>query len=414
MDLFLSITVLVALALIATSRRLYTARRSRFASLLISGGWPAVLVGVALGPHGGVVVTEETLTFASPLVVLVLGWVGIMVGLQARLEILRRIPRPHFTLVVGDIIFTIIGIGSIAAIGLAWWTSGEVNAAILITPWALLVASALGWSMETRSLRDESTPHDQSTELFLRVPSALASIAAIVLFGLLELIGTSSNSTGVQTLALHSSALHLGAIVALAVVLGVTGRFLLTRAGRSRANQLTVFLGLVTFVGGLSTELSSSPLFGATLAGFVLGNIATNDVLRFERFVVEAEHMIGVIVFLLAGLTADFHLTLIGMTLAAALVFVRIGLKLTLMRWAAVRQRRMAHSLTPVLSHPTVIRQSPIAVALALSLALVEPSVFHRRLLGIVLIVGVAADLASLLLWRLSRRVAPGSGGEAT
>ena len=83
MKVFLAIAALLILALVATNTRFYTFRRSRFVTLLISGGWPAVLIGILIGPHAANLVTDEILRASTPLVLLALGWIGLMIGLQA-------------------------------------------------------------------------------------------------------------------------------------------------------------------------------------------------------------------------------------------------------------------------------------------------------------------------------------------
>src|SRR5690606_36242201 len=89
--LFLTLIVLVALALIATSKRLYRVRRSRPMALLISGGWLSVGAGMLVGPNGLGAIDREMLLSLTPLMMIGLGWIGMMVGLQARREVLRSL-----------------------------------------------------------------------------------------------------------------------------------------------------------------------------------------------------------------------------------------------------------------------------------------------------------------------------------
>ena len=402
MDVFIAIAILVALALVATSRRFYTFRRSRIVTLLVAGGWPAVIVGVLLGPSASGLIADEAVLNATPFLLIALGWVGLMVGLQARWGVLKSVPREVARFVGFDLLFCVVLGGGVIGASLWFWARPASLEASLLTPWALLVAGLIGWSMETRSLRSAETSESRQLGVIIRVGGALSAIGAVALFGALSLLVTRDES-GSVVVSISDAWVELASSVFMAILLGILGRYAIARAARSTAEQLAVFLGLVALIAGIAVEFGASPIFSALLAGLVIANLLSPEALKFERFILQAEHIIAVVVFALAGLLADLRIGAGGIAAAMALSLSRLVIKPLAVRLGL--RRALESSATRLddaddLLRLAPLRQSPLAIALALSLALIDPSPFSRELLTVVLLSGILSEIFALIIQR--------------
>ncbi|MCA9310905.1 MAG: cation:proton antiporter, partial [Phycisphaerales bacterium] len=299
METFLAILVLMTLALVATSPRFYRLRRLPAMSVLMSGGWLAIAAGVLLSPEGVDLISREALRNATPLLMMALGWIGFVIGLQARREVLVNVIRETARLLVIDVVVSVAVFGGVSLFIILRWT-GHHEAAWLMGPAGLLSAAALGWSMETRSLVRDRSPRAQHLALLLRAGGTLSSLAAILWFGILYELP--HRVEGGLVLDWTGAGFRLGLAILLAILMGALGQLAFRRAGRAREQQLVVSLGIVVFVAGLATELGASPLLASMLTGVVIANLSGKEFQRFERFIIQAEHVVAVLLALIAGL----------------------------------------------------------------------------------------------------------------
>jgi len=393
MSTFLAILIVSVLALLASSPLGFRLRRSRLTSALTSGGWLAIGVGVAIGPHGLEAVTPETIRRATPLVVLGLGWIGLMLGLQAQRAVLASLPASLLRVWVADAVVSLVVFGSIGWVGASVW--GEAPGGAPVVTAALLACASLGWAMETRSLSTGDSISQRQHALVIRGAGGLAGIAAVVVFGLVYAFA--GPDTG-QRSVLAAGASRLLVAVTLGFASGLIGRFALREAAGARGQSLGVVLGLVALVGGLAFELEASPLFAACLTGVVMANLDGGELRAFERVILRAEHAVAAVFALLAGVLLDPAIGWPGLGLAALIAGARLLIKPLVMR---------AGGATPEAAGVlgwAVVRQSPLAVALAVSVLAVSTSIVSQRLLTVIVLAGVLAELTPLAAaWALRR-----------
>jgi hypothetical protein len=384
--------VLIAAGLLATTKPAYRIRRSRPVAALVSGGWISVLAGVLLGPAALGLIDREPIYQSIPLLALGLGWIGFMVGLQLRFSLLKDLPPVVYRVAAADFILTLTLFAAVAFAALAIWIP-EPAPAQLALPIAFIVACSLGWSLESRSL---GAGFDERLVLLLRASGAILGIAAVIIFGLASKL-VERDPAGLLQFTPTRAALKMVHTVALALAVGFIGRYMLRLAGANPGHQLAVFLGLVAFTAGSAKQLDASPLIAAALAGAVVANIETAGFRQFETFIYKAEHTVAILFGLLAGLLLDPVLALPAIGLAFALLVARAALKPLLFRRVALssRDRSPAGEPLPVRSaiYTAAGRQSPLMLALGVSLVLVEPSVFHKQLLAIMVVAGVLAEI---------------------
>lgn len=398
MQVFLSILVLITLALLATSRLFYRLRRARLGVMLLAGGWPAIGVGVLLGPHALEIASATAVYSATPLALMGLGWIGLLVGLQARRAVLTQLPRPVVRAAAADALAVALVFFPLAALLLSLMWRGATTGSLLFAAGALAVCS-IGWSMETRSLLVRDDPPAHAAAMLVRASGALGALAAVLALAIFDAFtGAGPGGAGAHWAIGVVIALALPVVIALGV--GFLGRETLTQAGNNSADQLAVFLGIVALSAGAAAQLGLAALVAATMTGVVLANISTKQTLSFERFILKAEHTVATLFALVAGVLLDPHIGVAGVAVAFAIAAARIALKPTVVRRAMGNDLERAARRTPTLLGPA--RQSPLALAIAVALLLENPSPLLARVLAIVALAGILSDLAVYALSRPS------------
>ena len=414
MAIFLSIAALFALALLATSKRAYRVRRSRLGSAAVAGGWIAIAVGAILGPSVSGLITPDAVLRATPLLSVGLGWIGLMVGLQARRDILAQLPRAVWRLSITD---ALLSVASVSVALLIIVKANSLGATPGLIASALLAAATIGWSMETRSLGIDMLPGagGQQRAVLLRASGGLGAILAITTFGVASAIAPLAHAT-TSTHVAPSIGVRLGALAGacvLAILFAFVAKEGLRLAGKRRAEMLVVFLGVVGLAAGVSADLGISPLFPAMLTGAAFANLRARgpsdsqaDTALFGRFILQAEHVVATIFSILAGILFDPRITLVGLLVVSAIVLVRVMVKP--LAFALADSDFAIDPSARRASRFASIRQSPVAIAIAVSLFVLAPDADAQRLLTIVILVGVSCEvLASLAVRRKS--LAPGA-----
>lgn len=401
METFLAILVLMTLALVATSPRFYRMRRIPAVSVLMTGGWLAIAAGIAIGPEGVALIPRDALLNATPLLMMALGWIGFVIGLQARREVLANVIRDVGRLVAADVLTSLLIFGGVSWL-LVWLWTDRTSLAWLAGPVGLLSAASLGWSMETRSLLRDRSSRSQHVALLLRAGGTLVSIFAIMWFGVLYDL-PSRSADGALVLDWSQSASRFGITVVMSILMGLLGQLAFRHAGREREQQLVVSLGLVVFVAGLATELGASPMLASMLTGVVIANLSGKEFQRFERFIIEAEHVVAVLLALLAGLLMELNIGTWALVLALALVVLRVLAKPLIFRMGTPKLEQASGLEARQLDVAGPVRQNPLALAFAVGFVLAEGSQFNRQLLTVVIISGVVVDFVPVVLSLIPR-----------
>jgi len=395
--IFAAMVLLSGLAILATSRSFYRFQRHRLMARYMSGGWIAVLIGFLLGPWGANVVTDEMLLEVRPALMVGLGWIGAIIGLQARRSLLLSVPAAVRRWVAFDSVAMLVLIGLVGGLILGQWLS-ETDPAWWVAPIGLLITAGIGWAAETRSLGEERSPAGRHLEVLVQAGAGLAAMVAVSIQGLIMIL-PSRDGQGDVVLDVPTGALRLLATVLLATGVGFIGRYLLQQAGRERRELLVIHIAMIAIISGIASELGVSPLFAAMLCGIVIANLGGPKLRDFERFIFRAEQPVAILFALLAGVFLDPRLGLWGLALVVALVTLRVCIKVPLMRLSLSRYHHAIPNRSPLFRAP--LRQSLVALALGVSLVLYESSVLNQRLLTVVIIVGAISEVLPFLLARM-------------
>lgn len=392
--IFLAVLALGGLAIAAGtpfSRRLH---RNRAVAALSAGGWFAVLAGLAFGPAGLDLVDEGIFAGLRPLVVVSLGWVGLVVGLQARWKILQAVPRVIWTWTAKDAAMSALVAASLGTIvfGLSV-EHGFAHPAALVAPLATLAAANLSWAPETRSLRVELSDRTRRIATLVAAAAGLSAIVAIAFAGLAAL---PIRADGIESaLELMLGVRRFGILLATAVVVAAGARFLLSLVERDSPQMLVILVGFVCIVAGVADAAGISPLLSGLLVGVVVANLSTAPLRNLESVLHRGETAGGMLLYGFAGVLVASEPGWATVALGFAIAASRILLKPATLR----RSMRIAGEELPARTPLRLasVRQAPLAVAVAISLVLVEDSMLARTLLTAVVIAGLASGLAAPL-----------------
>ena len=414
LQVFGATALVVTLGLLATTRHAYRWQRIPAVGAMMSGGWVAIALGALLGPHVLHVIDGEVLLNVRPLLMIGLGWVGVIVGMQGQSELLKRVPRVLWKWTLSDAVLSILFTGAIAMVAMSFWLPVQYRtAAWALGPALAMAACMVGWSPETRSIRVVHTPEANRLAVLVESGAGLSAMLAIGLFGLTFGL-TGRDETGQMRFFLARAAVEILIAIVVAILLGFGGRFMLRRADRSRPDMLAVFLGLVAISAGVAADLWFSVLLGSMMVGVVVANLAGPRLRDFERFIMGAEHAVALMFFLLAGVLLDPTIGPWGTILVIMLVVVRLAVKPLAMARSVAAYAGELPLRSALYAAP--VRQSPVAIAIAVGLVLSEASMFNRRLLTIIALVGLFSELlpflASIALRRQVRmQELPAEGG---
>jgi hypothetical protein len=378
----------VFLALIGLTLRGVASRRRLAVAV---GKWGAAAVGWAAGPAGFGLLGDAERTGLRSLGGILLTWIGLIVGLQCTRALLVRVPGVLWKWSGLDLACCGL-VAVLATVGmLAMRLGGDlqpVNAAMAAV---IVGATALGWSGETRSLGLGTSRESQGLAALVRAGAGLLSIVAVLLFGLAA-SATDFDPTGFLR---FDAAAGLG-VVATALVtaaaVSIGSWLLLERIARRPGERLVITLGSLAVLAGSAEWLHTSPIFTGLLAGAILGNLRGPSVRTLAERIHEAEPVLAVALFLLAGLLLGPVDSPLLAALAAMLIVVRLFLKPL-----AARRSIGIPDLPQATIRSIVRRPAPIAVAIAAAAVLLQDTQLRRTLLAATLVVGATTFLMQIV-----------------
>jgi hypothetical protein len=263
-----------------------------------------------------------------------------------------------------------------------------VNAAMAA---AIVGATALGWSAETRSLVLGTNREQQALAAVVRAGAGLLSIAAVVIFGLAA-SSTDYDTTGYLRFDATAGLGVVATAIATAAAVAIGSWLLLERIARRPGERLVVTLGSLAVLAGSAEWLHTTPIFTGFLAGAILGNLRGPGVRTLSERIHEAEPVLAVSLFLLAGLLLGPVDAPLLAALATMLIVVRLFLKPEAAAWSDLGGGLSRSALRSIARRP-----APIAVAIASAAVLLQDTQLRKTLLAATLVVGATMFLLQLV-----------------
>ncbi len=375
-------------------------QRTPVGSALSAGGWVALAVGAAVGPRGIGLLNTEVVLMAEPVMVVLLAWIGLIIGLQARRAILQRIPAVLWKWSLSDAALSLaLAIAAATVLRVYWFDPHQPSAA-----WTTLTALALfgalvGWSPETRSLGAGLGAAKSRTATLVHAGGGMAAIAAAFLSApAIALLVR--NADGSLALAPQSFVTALFISCAFGLFLAVGARVLLRQAGGDEATTWLILLATVALAGGVAATTGFSPITAGAICGLTMANLR-GELRPIERVIAQSEPAVSTALFVLAGTLVRTPDSSWAWGVALALVGARALLKPACMAACLSDQQQHLDLRGPLLAAP--MRQSALAVAIGVTLCIEEGGQFLGELLGLVVIAGAGSSLLAMGVVVLAR-----------
>ncbi len=300
--------LLLALTLITPHTRGGKRALPRWLHTLFAGDTEALFLGLLLGPAALGLFDRSLLDPMRPFLIIGLGWVGLIFGIQWEMRKVRRFPRAQFLFSASQALVTFALVTLLMALALLG-DLGTGEKLIIGAPWRhrILLAGLLGalacitspigigWLMVHRGARGANTR-------LAEFVSATDGVVGVLLFGLVLSAFQPTSLIAVPGLrALSNFAFAL----ALGVVLGWVAHFILQT--RWSDPEYTLWLiGLVAFSSGAAHAVHQSPLVVNFVMGVVFVNLSHQSE-RVTRSLGDAERPLYLLFLVLAGAGWSLH-----------------------------------------------------------------------------------------------------------
>lgn len=415
--LVLVIVAVAVVALLAGGARMERISRIPAIGALVHGGWVYCAIGVCIGPLGANVIDSGRLAALQPLVACMLALIGVIAGAQCAPSILRTIPTRLIGWVLRDTALSCV-IGGVVTLLLVRALAGPLDLAgadsfsgalLLAASLGTIVAATCGWAPESRTLIASAQPRAVRLAVLIQAGGGLSALIAIALssIGVIPLDPAADGGMSPAP-ALGAPVLVATCIAALAAT--AIAWLLLRDSGRDEPTATVTLFGAIALVAGIASAAAGSPLLAGMLLGICIAQLGQHSA-RLLSITQASEPVAAAALFLLAGtqlrLDQGAAIWIASLALAAA----RRTLKPGALR-ASLRGERESIALESPLVRACA-RQSPMAVAVALTAHSVLPAPAGPVLLNVIVLSGAASWVMAALprIERSVPAVPTGAGG---
>lgn len=399
--LVLVIVAVAAVALLAGGARMERIARIPAVGALVHGGWVYCAIGICLGPLGVHVIDAGRLAALQPLVTCLLALIGLIAGMQCAPAVLRAVPARLAAMAALDLMLA-IGIGAVVTLLLARAIVGPIEIAgdgrtegvlLLAAAMGTIAAAACGWAPESRTLIASAQPRAVRMAVLIQAGGGLCALIAIALSSVCVIPLDPSDGGGMSLApALGAPVLVATCIAALAVT-GIAW-FLLRDASRDDATATVTLFGALALVAGIASAAAASPLLAGMLLGICIAQLG-GSATRLVSITHASEPVAAAALFLLAGAQLTLDQGAVIWVAALALASARRALKPAAMRMALHSERASVAMESP-LARATA-RQSPMAVAVALTAHAVLPAPAGPIVLSVIVLAGAGSWVMAAL-----------------
>lgn len=286
----LLLILVVAIAYLATHVAYeWLARR-----LLVVSGAEYLVLGVLLGPQVSGLFPADAAVQFRPLVILGIGWLGLAVGMQFRLQRLLRIPAVRYRLSLVQSVCTLALVGAGASMAVAYVY--QLPAAVAVIPGMALGAIAVASTPTGLDVAFGRTATRAPVLEQIEVALGMDALVSVLGFGLLLAWAHAAPPVAVRALTTTE-----WVVVTLGIGL-VGGTLFHLFLGEERdADRLFVSLaGAVIVTSGAAAYLDLSPALAALVMGALLANTMRSPA-PVQRVLAASERPLYYTLLLLAG-----------------------------------------------------------------------------------------------------------------
>ena len=362
--------------------------------LFLMGG-EYILIGVILGPSVSNIISREMILQLSPVIMVGIGWLGLLLGNQLAWRNLHRFSAGmHLLLLLENLFFFLL-------MGLLLWGLcrffPECRRFAGKREFWLVVAALGATSPTSITILSHQLRLPMRFTLIPRFLSALDGVFAILLIGLVYGLAHPVSRLGYWPLGGWPWIL-------IAIFLGALGGLffsVLLKIAHSENEVILVILGIIIYTGGMAFYLQLPALFIALLIGAVVANVSQEHA-RLSQILSATEKPFYIIFLIFAG--ALWRLDHWSVFVAAPALFVLRLFGKWAATWLAARLLEMEPRV-PAATGLTLVSLAGLALAIALEFALIYPESAADWILGTFLVLVLINQIASPLILN---RVLPG------
>jgi len=272
-------------------------------------GTEFLFLGLLLGPQFLNILDVETQKGLTPLIALVLGWIGLIFGFQFEFKKLRRVPIELFLVAVleGLLTFLLVFTG-VHLVVVHYFVLPESITVVI----AIVLAAAAGCSAQTglAFISPYTFAKGQDTGKLLRLTSSIDGLCPLLIFGLCFFFQPSNISGGTWL-----GGFGKGILISFGISFGLLLLFSLFMSHRRLEKELIlVVIGMTMLTSGISSALKFSPLLVNFFVGVWLVNLSRDKERIYQILTtIEKPTYLLLLVFLGVCVRLDF----IGLALLA-------------------------------------------------------------------------------------------------
>jgi Sodium/hydrogen exchanger family len=270
------ILLLAVLALAGHRKSFVTIASGKAGGFFFLTGTEFLLVGYLLSDSFLGILDASTLNRVRPFLILGLGWIGLLSGIQLEWSALRGFGRSSYvwTLLYGCFLLLFVSLGLYALLRFWFPYDPQMGLAVAVLAVTALCTAQASIALWMRNVPEEKRP----LGLLLQFVSSINDVIAIVLFGLLVgFYQPAEGAIGLPLLPLEKFLLSL----LVGVLMGMF-MLLLFRTRLGGVDKILIVIGLVLFGGGMAYLLGISPLLVHLVAGVILANFSLKSEETFQ------------------------------------------------------------------------------------------------------------------------------------
>jgi hypothetical protein len=288
-----AILFLAVLALAGHRKSFMRVLSSRAGSFFLTGT-EFLLVGYLLGDSFLGILDASTLDRMRPFLILGLGWIGLLSGIQLEWKALRMFGGTSYLwiLLYGCCVLILVSVGLYGLFHVWFPADPSLGLAVAVLAVTALCTAQASIALWMQNVSKQKRP----LGLMLQFVSSVNDVIAIVLFGLLVgFYQPAQGGIGLPLLPLQKFvfSLLLGALMGLLLLM-------LFRTRLGEVDKILIVIGLVLFGGGMAYLLGISPLLLHLTAGVILANFSLKSEDTFQ-LLMRVERPLYLVFLMIAG-----------------------------------------------------------------------------------------------------------------
>jgi hypothetical protein len=295
MKIIVGILIILGISLVGARKSFVTVRSPFVVDSFFLTGTEFILVGLCLGHNFLNILDEKSLASLSPFFSLILGWIGLLFGMQVEFRKLRMFPASHWKTTVLQSLVTMFLVFVVFR-GILRWMYPADSLHVLAASCALAItAGTTAQSVLVLVIEQMGRRRGPLIDL-MRYVSSLDGVIGLILFGMLFCYVH-------PFIPSEPGGASFWQWLAITFGLGFVTGFLfnsLVVVRLSDQELLLVIIGMVTFSGGIATCFGLSPLLVCMIMGMVIVNVSPARE-RVVATLAQGEKPVYLILLILAG-----------------------------------------------------------------------------------------------------------------